>query len=99
MFFAASSLERRKMAISTKTGLQLVVFYMSAFLATLGTPWYPLQGASGDVVTVYAHKDTKGRLLQCLALPRAGHGLCERRKTTVSTNNGSHVCMGWYTTC
>ena len=38
MFFAASSLERRETTISTKTGLQSVVFYMSAFLATLVTP-------------------------------------------------------------
>ena len=30
----------------------------------------------------------KGRFLQSLALLRAGHNPCQRRKTTVSTNNG-----------
>ena len=57
-----------------------------------------LRGTIGDFVAAYAYWDTKGPFLQSLALPRAGHGPCERRQITVSTNNGLHVCMGWYTT-
>ena len=58
-----------------------------------------LRGASGDGATAYASEDTKGRLLQSLALPRAGQGPCEGREITVSANNGLHVCMGWHTSC
>ena len=39
----------------------------------------------------------KDFFLRSLALPGAGHGPCERRKITVCTNNGLHVCMEWYT--
>ena len=34
-----------------------------------------------------------------LVLPRAGHGPCQGREVTVSTNNGLHVCMGRFTAC
>ena len=43
----------------------------------LGDPTLPTpRAASGDVVTVYAYKDTKGPFLQSLALPRAGQNPC-----------------------
>ena len=42
----------------------------------------------GDVVTVYVYWDTRGRLLQAVALLRVGHNPCQRREMTVSTNNG-----------
>ena len=55
----------------------------------LGEPVVPtLRGASGDVVTVYAYQDTRGRFLQSLALPGAVHNPCQRREMAVSTNNG-----------
>ena len=47
-----------------------------------------LRGVSGDVVTVYAYKDTKGRFLQSAALPRANQNPCQRREMAVSTKNG-----------
>ena len=48
-----------------------------------------LRGVSGDVVTVYAYSDTKGRFfLPSVALRRAGQNPCQRREMTVSTNNG-----------
>ena len=37
--------------------------------------------------------------LQSLALTMAAQGTCERCEITVFTNNGPHVCMGWYPTC
>ena len=49
-----------------------------------------LRGVSGNVVTLYAYKDTKGRFLQSLALLRAGQNPCQRREMAVSTNNGLH---------
>ena len=56
--------------------------------------WRPrlptLRGVSGDVVTAYADKDTKGRFLKIMALPRAGQNPCPRRKMSVSTNDGVH---------
>ena len=62
--------------------------YVGGF-GNLGEPVVPtLRGASGDVVTVYASQDTKGRFLQCLALLMAVHNACQRREMTVSTNNG-----------
>ena len=63
-------------------------WYVGGF-GDLGDPVVPtLRGASGDVVTVYACYDTKGRFLQSLALPRAVHNPCQRREMTVSDNNG-----------
>ena len=57
----------------------------------LGDPVLPtLRGVSGDVVTVYAYWDTKGRFLQSLTLLRAVQNPCQRRERTVSTNNGLH---------
>ena len=54
-----------------------------------GDPVVPtLRGASGDVVTIYAYKDTEGHFLWSLALLRAIHNPCQRREMTVSTNNG-----------
>ena len=41
-----------------------------------------LSGASGDVMTVYAYWDAKGRFFQSLALPRAGQSPCQRREMT-----------------
>ena len=62
--------------------------YVGGF-GNLGDPVVPtLRGVSGEVVTVYAYQDTEGRFLQSLALLRAGHNPCQRRETTVSTNNG-----------
>ena len=56
-----------------------------------GDPVLPtLTSVSGDVVTVYAYKDTKGCFLQRVALLRAGQNPCQRRKMTVSTSNGLH---------
>ena len=56
-----------------------------------GDPVVPtLRGVSGDVVTVYAYEDAKGRFLQSLVLLRAGHNLCQKCETTISTNNSSH---------
>ena len=46
-----------------------------------------------------ATKKQKHFFLCLLALPRGGQDLCGRRKITMCTNNGSHVCMEWYTTC
>ena len=62
--------------------------YVGGF-GDLGDPMLPtLRGVSGDVVTIYAYWDTKGRFLQFVALPRAGQNPCQRREMTVSTNNG-----------
>ena len=62
--------------------------YVDGF-GSLGDRVVPtLRGVSGDVETVYAELDTKGRFLQSLALLRAGHNPCQRREMTVSTNNG-----------
>ena len=48
-----------------------------------------LSGASRDVMIVYTKQDTKGRILQSLALLRPGINLYQRREMTASTNNGS----------
>ena len=45
-----------------------------------------LRGVSGDVVTVYASRDTEGRFLQSLALLRAVRNPCQRREMAVSAN-------------
>ena len=44
-------------------------------------------------MTVYAYWYTKGRFLQPLTFPWAGHGPCKRHEMTVSADNGLHVCM------
>ena len=73
--------------------------YVGGF-GDLGDPVVPtLRGVSGDVVTLYAYQDTKGRFLESLALPRAGQNPCQKCEMTVSTNIGSHECMGRCTTC
>ena len=41
----------------------------------------------------------KDFFLQPFTFPRAGHGACKRCQMTISANNGSHVCIKWYTTC
>ena len=62
--------------------------YVGGF-GDLGDPVVPtLRGVSGDVVTVYASRDTEGRFLQSLALLRAVHNPCQRCEMTVSNNNG-----------
>ena len=45
------------------------------------------------------YKGGVGRLLESLALPRAGQNLCQKRIMTASTNNGLHECMDRYTMC
>ena len=63
-------------------------WYVGGF-GDLGDPVVStLRGVSGDVVTIYAYYDTKGRFLQSLALLRAGHNPWQRREMAVSTNNG-----------
>ena len=47
-----------------------------------------LRVVSGEVVTVYAYSDTKGRFLQSLAVPRAVKCRYQRREMAVCTNNG-----------
>ena len=64
-----------------------VVFAMSAFLATLLTPWCKW-GCCGSICLLGYERTF---FLQSLALPRAVQGPCERRKITVSTNNRLHV--------
>ena len=62
--------------------------YVGGF-GNLGDPLLPTaRDVSGDVVTVCAYPDTEGRFLQSLASPRAVHNPCQRRKMTVTTNNG-----------
>ena len=39
----------------------------------------------------------KTAVLQAIAVFRAGQGMRETCKKIVSTKNGLHVCMGWYT--
>ena len=41
--------------------------------------------------------DTKGLFLRSLALRGARQGPCEGHNITISTINGLHVCMEWYT--
>ena len=47
-----------------------------------------LRGVSGDVVTVSASYYTEGRFLQSLAMLRAVHNPCQKRKMALSNNNG-----------
>ena len=54
------------------------IFALLAVLATSVTP----RSVSGDVVTVYAYEDTEGRVLQSVALLRAGHNPCQRCEMT-----------------
>ena len=84
------------MTVSTNNGH----FCYTGGFGDLGDPVVPtLRDESRDVVTIYAYYDTKGRFLQPLAFPRPGHGPRKRWEMTISTNNGLHVCMEWYTTC
>ena len=63
-------------------------WYVGSF-GDLGDPVVPtLRGASGDVVTIYAYRDTRRRFLQSPALPRAVQNACQSREMAVSTNNG-----------
>ena len=64
-----------------------------------GDPVVPtLRGVSGDVVTLYAYYDRKGRVLRPSAFSRAGQNVCQRREMTARTNHGLHESMGRCTT-
>ena len=71
------------------------VFALFNHFCYVGGFWQPRcpcgthsQGCEWDVVIVYAYYDTERRFLQSLALLRAAHNPFQRRKMTVSSNNG-----------
>ena len=72
------------------------IFALSVFFCDLSNSVAPtvaptLRGATGGFVTPVQAQKRKNVFLQPLALPKAGHGLCDRREMILSTKVGLHV--------